>query len=72
VAARALRGTGHRGLAAWLWFAGPATLAGAAGYLATFDAAAAGDNVGVAGLTERILLLVLMGTIAAIGFTGRD
>ena len=70
VGARALRGTAHRGLAAWLWFAGPATLAGVAGYMATFDAVDAGLNVGVAGLVERILLLVLMGSIAAIGLTG--
>jgi hypothetical protein len=66
VAARALRGTG---LAAWLWFAGPATLLGTAGYMATFDAIDAGNNVGVAGLVERILLVILMGTLGAIGLS---
>jgi hypothetical protein len=70
VGARALRGLGHRWLAGWLWFAGPATLLGVVGYLATFDAVDAGNNVGVAGLVERILLVVLMGTIAAIGLSG--
>ncbi|MBU2667013.1 DUF998 domain-containing protein [Actinoplanes bogorensis] len=70
VAARALRGTVHRRLAGWLWFAGPATLAGVAGYMATFNAVDAGNNVGVAGLIERVLLVVLMGSIAAIGLTG--
>jgi hypothetical membrane protein len=70
VAARALRGTAYHRLAAWLWFAGPATLAGVAGYLATFNATDAGNNVGVAGLVERVLLVVLMISLAAIGLSG--
>ena len=70
LAARALRGTAHHRLAAWLWFAGPAVLAGVVGYMATFNATDAGNNVGVAGLVERVLIVVLMISLAAIGLTG--
>ena len=69
VAARALRGTAYHRLAVWLWVAGPLTLIGVAGYLATFNATDAGNNVGVAGLVERVLLAVLMITLAAIGLS---
>jgi hypothetical protein len=67
VAGRALRGTAHHRLALGLLVAGPLTLAGVVGYLVTFDAEAAGRNEGIAGLVERVLLVVLMLALGAIG-----
>jgi hypothetical protein len=37
-------------------------------FLATFDPEAAGKNEGVAGLVERILITLVLGTIAAVGW----
>ncbi len=50
------RAPGWRAWGRRLVFAGPLTLALAVLYFATFDPAAAGENVGGAGLTERILV----------------
>jgi len=36
-------------------------------FLATFDPQSAGDNEGTAGLVQRVLITVVLGTIAAIG-----
>jgi hypothetical protein len=70
VGARALRGTAHHRLAAWLRVAGPVTLAGVIAFMVTFNAADAGHNVGVAGLIQRVLVTVMLSAVAAIGLTG--
>jgi hypothetical protein len=56
-----------RPLSRALLLAGPGALAIMALFLATFDPEAAGENEGVAGLVERLLITLVLGTIAAIG-----
>jgi hypothetical protein len=70
IGARTLRGTPYRRLAAWLWFAGPVALAGLVAFMATFNATDAGDNTGVAGLIQRILVTVVLSAVSAIGLIG--
>lgn len=69
VAGRYLRTTSHRLLSAWLRFAGPAGLVGMIAFMATFNGEDAGDNVGYAGLVERVLVTVLMISVAGIGLS---
>lgn len=69
IAARYLRTTSHRLLSAWLRFAGPAGLVGMIAFMATFNGEDAGNNVGYAGLVERVLVTVLMISVAAIGLS---
>ena len=57
-----------RPLSRALLLAGPAALALMVLFLATFDPEAAGENEGVAGLVERILITLVLGTIAAVGW----
>lgn len=57
-----------RPLGAWLLMASPLTIVLAALYFATFDPAAAGSGSGVAGLTERLLLVELQAGIVAMGW----
>lgn len=64
-----------RGFSRYLLCAGPIALALLALFLTTFDPLAAGENEGVAGLVQRTLILLVLGTIAVIGVraaTGRS
>lgn len=61
LAGAALRGT-HRGLAITGIAGGAATLALFAVFMAIFDASGAGGNEGVAGLVQRLLILVALAT----------
>jgi hypothetical protein len=70
VAARALRTTAYHRQAVWLWIAGPVSFAGLVAFMATFNATDAGDNVGVAGLIQRVLVTVVLIPITAIGWIG--
>jgi hypothetical membrane protein len=64
-----LRGVpGWRGFGSWLIVAGPMTLALAVLYFATFTPTIDGVRHGVAGLTERILVLELQAWYVAIGW----
>lgn len=47
--------------------AGPSALGLLVVFLATFDPQSAGNNEGTAGLVQRVLITVVLGTIAAIG-----
>ena len=71
LAGRALRGSSHRALSAWLQLAGPAGLVGVIAFMMTFDAVDAGRNVGYAGLVQRVLVTVVMALVSAIGLSGR-
>jgi hypothetical protein len=57
-----------RGFGSWLIVAGPLTLALTVLYLATFTPTIEGIPHGVAGLTERILVLELQAWYVAIGW----
>ncbi len=59
---------GWRGFGSWLIVAGPVTLALAVLYFATFTPTIDGVRHGVAGLTERILVLELQAWYVAIGW----
>jgi len=59
---------GWRGLGSWLIVAGPLTLALTVLYFATFTPTIEGIQQGVAGLTERILVLELQAWYVAIGW----
>jgi hypothetical protein len=59
---------GWRGFGSWLIVAGPVTLALAVLYFATFTPTIDGVGHGVAGLTERILVLELQAWYVAIGW----
>ncbi len=59
---------GWRGFGSWLIVAGPATLALTVLYFATFTPTIEGIQHGVAGLTERILVLELQAWYVAIGW----
>jgi hypothetical membrane protein len=66
---------GWRGFGSWLIVAGPVTLALTVLYFATFTPTIEGIQHGVAGLTERILVLELQAWYVAIGsiaFRRRD
>jgi hypothetical protein len=64
-----LRGVpGWRGFGSWLIVAGPVTLALAVLYFATFTPTIEGIQHGVAGVTERILVLELQAWYVAIGW----
>lgn len=58
----------RRGLGAWLIVAGPLTLALTVLYFATFTPTIEGVQHGVAGLTERILVLELDAWYVALGW----
>jgi hypothetical protein len=62
--------TRERRLGAWLFASGPLLLALMALFFATFDPLKVDAGIGVAGLTERILILTLHGTFAALGWWG--
>jgi hypothetical protein len=55
-------------LARWLRIASPITLGLTILHFATFNPEAAGDGVGIAGLTQRLLLLQLQAWIVAMGY----
>lgn len=57
-----------RRIGAWLMLAGPLTLALAVLYFLTFSPTAAGARTGVAGLTERILVVELQAWYVALGW----
>jgi len=57
-----------RRLGTWLLVASPLTMVLTVLYFATFDPQAAGTNSGVAGLTERLLLVELQAGIVAMGW----
>jgi hypothetical protein len=59
---------GWRGFGSWLIVAGPVTLALTVLYFATFTPTLEGIQHGVAGLTERILVLELQAWYVAIGW----
>jgi hypothetical protein len=59
---------GWRGFGSWLIVAGPLTLAFTVLYFATFTPTIEGVRHGVAGLTERILVLELQAWYVAIGW----
>ena len=59
---------GWRGFGSWLMVAGPVTLALTVLYFATFTPTIEGVRHGVAGLTERILVLELQAWYVAIGW----
>jgi hypothetical membrane protein len=59
---------GWRGFASWLIVAGPLTLAFTVLYFATFTPTIDGVRHGVAGLTERILVLELQAWYVAVGW----
>jgi len=59
---------GWRGFGSWLIVAGPVTLALTVLYFATFTPTIEGVQHGVAGLTERILVLELQAWYVAIGW----
>ena len=59
---------GWRGFGSWLIVAGPVTLALTVLYFATFTPTIDGVRHGVAGLTERILVLELQAWYVAIGW----
>jgi hypothetical protein len=59
---------GWRGFGSWLIVAGPVTLALTVLYFATFTPTIEGIQHGVAGLTERILVLELQAWYVAIGW----
>ena len=60
----------YRRLAGLLRIAGPVTLAGVVAFMVTFNATDAGNNVGVAGLIQRILVTVTLIAVGAIGLSG--
>jgi hypothetical protein len=70
LAGRALRDTDPL-LSRWLLAAGPLAIALMALFLATFDPEAAGDGEGYAGLLQRVLITLVLGTIAALGWRAR-
>jgi hypothetical protein len=57
-----------RRFGSWLLLGGPLTLALVILYFATFSPTAAGAETGVAGLTERILVIELQGWYVALGW----
>jgi hypothetical protein len=57
-----------RRLGTWLLVASPLTMVLTVLYFATFDPQAAGTNSGIAGLTERLLLVELQAGIVAMGW----
>jgi hypothetical protein len=61
---------GWRTFGRWLIIASPLTLGLVILSLATFDLEAAAAGQGIAGLTERILLIEVMGTFAVLGWLG--
>jgi hypothetical protein len=57
-----------RRVGTWLLVAGPLTLVLAVVYFATFDPMAAGEGVGVGGLTQRILVVELLAWYVLLGW----
>jgi Protein of unknown function (DUF998) len=69
IIARSLRSApGWTRLARWLPIGSPITVALTILHFATFNPEAAGDGVGIAGLTQRMLLLELQAWIVAMGW----
>src|SRR5260370_12541382 len=64
----AVAGPAWRGFGLWLVVAGPLTLALTVLYFATFTPTIEGVQHGVAGLTERILVLELQACYVALGW----
>lgn len=66
-------GAGLRNIKQWhtfgTWFrwAGPLTLVLAVWYFATFNPERAGENLGIAGLTERILVIEILAWLLSLG-----
>lgn len=58
--------TGDRAASTWLFVAAALGLVLFATFMAIFDPTRAGENSGVAGLTQRVLVVVVTGTIAAV------
>jgi len=56
-----------KGLAGLLIAAGPATLLLVAWYMSTFNPVDAGNNIGIAGLTERLLIVWVQGIFSIYG-----
>jgi hypothetical protein len=57
-----------RRLSSWLLVASPIALVLMVLFFATFNPEAAGENIGIAGLVERIQILVLLALYAAMGW----
>jgi hypothetical protein len=62
------RVAGWRRIGSWLIAGGPATLAFTVLFFATFSPTAKGSETGIAGLTERLLVIELMAWYAALGW----
>jgi Protein of unknown function (DUF998) len=62
------RVTGWRRIGSWLIAGGPVTLAFTVLFFATFSPTAKGAETGIAGLTERLLVIELMAWYAALGW----
>jgi hypothetical protein len=59
-------------LSTWLLIAGPLSIATLVLFLVTFDPYSAGDNVGVAGLTQRVVVSLTVATVGLIGYRSRS
>jgi hypothetical protein len=64
------RAPAWRRLGGWMIAGGPLTLALAVVFFVSFDPVGAGAGRGVAGLTERVLILELVAWIVAVGWLG--